>query len=169
MFNHSWLTRFLALSMIGGSAVALCFLALTIPQKINDGAYDAVAVFVTFTLLFLWSLYVGYRFIRGNVRAYRWVLGLFVTQIPIIAWGPVEMRWSTGFEIPVILNGVQEKLLYLTYHANIGFESSFVFGGQVEETAIGINVFALIASILLFRARKRAFSVCGEHTEVSPQ
>ncbi|NTE86667.1 hypothetical protein [Agrobacterium rubi] len=169
MFNHSWLTRFLALSMIGGSAVALCFLALTVHQKINEGAYDAVAVFVTIALLFLWSLYVGYRFIKGDAWAYRWVLGLFVTQIPIVAWGPVEMRWSTGFEIPVILNGVQEKLLYLTYHANIGFESGFVFGGSVEETALGINVFAFIASIVLFRARKRVLSTNGEHIEASAQ
>ena len=128
-----------------------------------------MAVFVAFALLFVWSLYVSYCFIRGSAWAYRWVMGLFLTQIPIVAWGPVEMRWSTGFEIPVILNGVQEKLFYLTCHANIGFEAGFVFGGSVEETALGINVFALIASIVLFRARKRVLSTDGEHIEASAQ
>ena len=167
MFKHNWLTRFLSLAMIVGALFALYFFGMNIPQKIEEGDHVAAAIFLAMAALFLVSLFFGFQFLRGNVLAFRWVTWLFVSQIPIIAWGPVEMRWFTGFEIPVILNGIQEGLLYLTYHANIGFEASFVFGGAVEETALGINLSALIASILLFRARGQAQATRGGELEVA--
>jgi hypothetical protein len=95
-------------------------------------------------LLLGFCLYTGYRFLLGSANAYRWALYLFISQIPIVSLGSLGLRWNSGFQIPFWYRGVLDEWL------------SFIFLDQtVDYFVIGFNLFALLASSALFRARKQ--------------
>ncbi|WP_416407028.1 hypothetical protein [Agrobacterium rosae] len=144
MFHHNWITRGLALCLLIGPLGPIYQLLTQVMAAISDGKPGSILILLPVFLLLGFCLYTGYRFLLGSAKAYRWALYVFISQIPILSLGRFGLRWNSGFEIPLAYRGLLDERL------------SFVFWDQtVDYFVIGFNLFALLASSALFRARKQ--------------
>ncbi len=167
MFRHSLLTRLLALCMALSAVVPIIVFFQQVLPQLRAGDSSMLIILVPMCLLFVFCIFAGVRFLLGHVSAYRWVFVLFLLQVPIVEAGNFGYRWYTGLEIALLYVGMEGKLAQLTYNVSMGATASFSFGDPVDSTAIGINLFSLIAAIILYRARNRAHPVNGQGAQAS--
>lgn len=101
--------------------------------------------------LFAWAAFTGIRLWQGTPYGRRWAPILFASQIPMFSLQGIRYQWFTGVELsPTVQLGTGSVPLGLS--VNLGANGQFFFGDEAAELFIGLNLFAVVALVLLLRA-----------------
>lgn len=97
----------------------------------------------------------------GTSYGRRWATIIFGSQVPLLALPGLTYQWFTGaFFGPVFLLG--EGNSQLTFSVTVGANGQFFVDGRGTAIVFGLNLFAVLAVILLVRANKASKSAGGK-------
>lgn len=152
MSKDTIIRRSFATILIVGGAFGLVIGGLAAAQVLGqDGMRAAAAGAVA--LAFAWAAFTGLRLWQGTPYGRKWAPILFASQIPVIALPGIQYYWYTGAYIGGSIR-FGDRLSGSHIGAVFGAGSEFFFGPDVTGFVIGINVFAIIALILLIHANE---------------
>jgi hypothetical protein len=143
---------FAAMLMLGGLAGVALFVYMFV-KFYAQGAATLLILSLLFAL-FVWAIYVGWRLWQGTPFGRRWGVVAFATQIPVIAVPGFQCQWFTGGQIAPIFS-MQNGSINFNLSLNAGANGTFYLGSGDVAIALGVNLFALAAVILLIRANRR--------------
>jgi MFS family permease len=163
MNQHNKTTRFFAAILITGGILGIFSAALLGAYFLNAQGWPILLLVAGGIALFAWAIFTGFRLWQGTPYGRRWGIILFASQIPIIALYPTpQYQWFTGIQFSPILQlgdsfikggieiGAGTYLFAIAqFCANITYPNT---GGTAS--IIGVNIFAIIAVLLLIRANK---------------
>lgn len=143
--------RILAFLLIAGGIVGAL---LTGVQVLNQlpllSGFTVVAIIV-----FIWSTLKGFDLWRGRPTGYKWAKILFGSQVPFVSIPYFEYEFLLGLGFRIIYGratyiGVDTDL-YIGFA--YGGTMNFLISPEIQSTALGINVIALIGFVYLIRNR----------------
>ncbi|MCL2714694.1 MAG: hypothetical protein FWD68_08985 [Alphaproteobacteria bacterium] len=166
MNQYNKTTRFFAAVLVIGGVVGVFNIAWVIysgfglryfrPEGPDKNGVELWLIF--FAGMYIWALVTGLLSWQGTPYGRRWVLNLFASQIPAPILPILKFQWFTGAQCTVFLgegtswNG--SDILNFVVSFGAGFAARFCCG-RLDEYGIGVNLFALLAVVLLVAARKR--------------
>lgn len=109
---------------------------------------------VGWVALFAWAAFAGVRLWQGAAYGLRWAPLLFACQVPVVALPWVKYQWFTGANIAVVID-VASPSTPLRMAFEVGANGQFFLRLGSGDIAIGANLFALAAVLLLLRAGRR--------------
>jgi len=148
------LRRFFAATLLVGG---VCGMALGVYMLVNflQQGLATIAFVCALIALFAWASWVGLRLWAGTPFGRRWAVVAFATQVPIITVPGVQLGWFTGITLaPMITSEAGE--LGMSINANLGANGTFYLGAGATQIAVGANLFALFAVIMLVKGNRRA-------------
>lgn len=150
MGQYNKTTRFYAAMLVIGGVLGIAIAAIMGIQLVNQ-SWPLIFPMAGLAALFAWTAFTGMRLWKGTPYGHKWATILFASQIPVLALPGFKYKWFTGAHFGPALqfgNGSSK----ITFGANVGANSQFFVGTGVSEFAIGVNLFAVIALILLVRS-----------------
>lgn len=138
-------TRFLSLCMILGAVVSLVIIGAMYAKILAQPL--SLVVFIPFVALFVVYIVKGISLWRGKPKAYKWAFWLFVIQIPILSIPGFSYHLYTGILIAYQYGQVANNVVL-----NLGGAFNFYISNAIQTTYYGINLFALIAAVYIWRA-----------------
>lgn len=161
MKQYNMTTRFFAaMLMLGGVVgfISTCIIGIPIIQQHSFLGLPMVGL----AALFVWSVFIGYRLWQGTPFGRKWATILFASQIPVLALPSIAFHWFTGLQLRLVMI---DRAGDVTANVTLGAGGAFYVGTGVTEFMIGINVFAVIALLLLRRANKALTHQAHNHQE----
>jgi hypothetical protein len=102
--------------------------------------------------LFAWVVFTGLRLWQGTPYGRKWATIVFASQIPVLSLPGFRYAWHTGAEFSTI-SGLGSGSFADSISAYIMSSGcDFYVGTGANPIAIGVNLFAVIALILLINA-----------------
>ncbi|QEM81155.1 hypothetical protein [Halomonas binhaiensis] len=150
MNHYNKTTRFFAAMLVIGGIIGIAIAAILGVQLIRQSWLLAFPM-GGLAALFAWAVFTGLRLWQGTPYGRKWAAILFASQIPELTLPGLKYQWYTGAHLSPTLqfgNGSAGA----DFSANIGASGEFFIGAGVPELVIGINLFAVLAVILLMRA-----------------
>jgi hypothetical protein len=148
--------RFFAAMLIGGGIVGTTVVLIMgirlIPQNLLS-----ILPMAALAALFAWSALTGVRLWQGTPYGRKWAPILYASQIPILSVPGLRYQWFTGAKFGPLLR-FSDGATDASITANIGANGQFYFGSAAPEIVLGINLFALVALVLLVRANRQVSS-----------
>lgn len=145
-------TRFLALMLISGGALGVAIVVVLGLQLASQSLILVVPMLV-FLGLFGWAAYTGFRLWQGADYGLKWSPIIFAMQIPILASPALTFNWFTGVQVgPVFQFG--ESSLGASFMLNLGANGEFYIGQNTAGWAVGVNLFAVVALLLLLLSNR---------------
>lgn len=144
--------RLFSLALVAGGITGVVMAAMwafRLAQQHSPGAL----FFGLFCFTYAWAILVGIRLWQGTAFGVRWATILFVSQIPVIALPNFRYEWFTGGYLGTTLR-FSGNTTGLDFGAELGANFQFFLAGITNEVVIGVNLFALVALILLLRANR---------------
>lgn len=175
MNQHNRITRFFAAVLAIGGIVGFANNAWMLYSGFGvvyfrpDGNGISEFLLICVAGLFVWAGVAGALAWQGTPYGRRWVLIFFASQIPFFNLPALKFWWSTGAAIgPFITLGADFRpTANLLFYWHLGAELFVrLFGRVTEQYFIGLNLFAVLAVILLVRAGRRFRQVRVEVEEV---
>lgn len=146
-------SRILAVILgLGGVFGALLALMLVFKSLTMGAGY--VIFSLVYTLLFLWCIHVGLLLWQGEARGWRRAIVLYAAQIPMLATAAIRYEWYTGVELGTYVQSASDKAR-LMFDLNAGANGYFGINFYHGVPHFGINLFALLAVILLVKKRRQ--------------
>jgi hypothetical protein len=150
VIQHNRTTRFFAAMLIGGGAIGMAIVAIIGFQLVQQ-SWLLIVPMAGLAAVFAWAAFTGVRLWQGTPYGRKWAPILFASQIPVLAIPGLKYQWFTGANFgPAIQFGSGST--EAGFSANIGANGDFLFGPGVTECVFGINLFAIIALVLLVRS-----------------
>ena len=150
MNQYNKITRFFAIVLVAGGIAGIVIFGIIGIRAIKQSWVPILLIGVLIAL-FLWSVFTGFRLWQGTPYGRKWAIILFASQIPILSRPGFEYRWYTGANFNLILRSVNNSV-NIDWGAAIGSGCGFSIGAGVDTIEIGVNLFAVIALILLMHA-----------------
>ncbi|MGP1667656.1 MAG: hypothetical protein ACTS5I_17505 [Rhodanobacter sp.] len=147
-FNKT--TRFFGAMLVGGGVVGVAMVMILSLKLFPQGLLLLVPL-AGLTALFAWAAFTGIRLWQGTPYGRRWAPVLFASQIPVFSLQGIRYQWFTGAELSSTVQ-LGTDGLPLGLSANMGANGQFFFGNEAVELFIGLNLFAVVALVLLLRA-----------------
>lgn len=144
--------RFFAVCLMVGGVIGVVISVLMILQLLQQNIL-LIAFFLFFVFLFAWVAFVGFRLWQGTVYGYKWAPIVFASQIPVISSTGFQYAWFTGIKFDLVMQFA--PVSKFNFLANLGANIELYFGGSnTDISAFGINVFALIAFLMLLGLKR---------------
>jgi len=151
--HHQWTTRIFALVLAIGGIIGI---AMVVEESWIGSGSSALARILA-GALFAFALFTGFRLWKGTPFGRKWAAIVFASQIPVLSLTDLNYDWFTGTQLIISISKGADAIRYLNFSlSGIGGGFEFRIGEDLTEYIIGVNLFALVASILLLRAY-RAF------------
>ena len=150
MGQYTRTTRFFAAMLIGGGIAGIAIAAIVGIKIIQQNGLLIIPM-AALAVLFAWAIYIGVRLWQGTPYGRKWAPILFASQIPVLSLPGFKFQWFTGAELGAALQfgGSSTRL---GFSANLGANGQFFFGTGVTESVVGVNLFAVVALVLLVRS-----------------
>jgi len=148
--HYNKTTRFFAAMLVIGGVLGIAIVAIIGGQLIKQHWLLAFPM-GGLAALFAWAAFTGSRLWQGTPYGRKWATILFASQIPVLALPGIKYQWFTGAHFGPLLqfgNGSTRA----EFGVNVGANGEFFIGTGVTEFAIGINLFAVFALLLLVRS-----------------
>ena len=139
--------KFLALLLMVGGAVGIAAALYVSPQLFRQHWLYGLLMAI-FVLAFAWTALAGFRLWRGERRGWKWATILFAMQIPVLTVPGMSYEFYTGLTLK-LMGGNADK----TLEFGLGSNLNFYLDTTITDLVYGINLFALLAAIILFRRR----------------
>ncbi|KQX98011.1 hypothetical protein ASD22_12520 [Rhodanobacter sp. Root480] len=147
-FNKT--TRFFSVMLVAGGGVGVA-MVMILGLKLLPQGWLLLVPLAGLAALFAWAAFTGIRLWQGTPYGRRWAPILFASQIPMFSLQGIRYQWFTGAELsPTVQLGTGSVPLGLS--VNLGANGQFFFGDEAAELFIGLNLFAVVALVLLLRA-----------------
>jgi hypothetical protein len=147
-----------ALALILGSLAGIGLSIVTLFASFIRGTgfsmIVSAAFSVAFIALFSWAMHVGMLLFTGKPKGWRWAIVLYASQIPIVITGWLHYEWFTALQMGVFFQPVAHNLR-LGFSVKIGADVLLQFMLRQAQSGVGINLFALMAVILLIGKRRQ--------------
>lgn len=143
-----WQRRGIGILTLGGGAIGVALGVQLILSNSSPVAWFFCAVFVA---VYSWGVWCGLRFLEGDDSSVRSVLKYWMLQVPSFGSPFLGYVMTSGFHATVSF-----QILPPCFSGNLLLGSSFKYSLMQAGTpwSIGVNVFALVISIWLFRIRR---------------
>ena len=152
MRHYNRTTRFFAAMLGGGGFVGMALVVFMCVKLIQQSVLVAMLI-AALGALFAWAGLTGVRLWQGTRYGRKWAVILFASQMPVLAIPGFKYQWFTGAPFgPVLSFGGSTTNVGATI--NLGANAEFFVGSGMAEWAIGLNLFAAIAVVLLMRANR---------------
>jgi len=150
MGQYTRTTRFFAVMLVGGGIAGIAIAAIVGITLIQQNGLFIIPM-AALAVLFAWATFIGMRLWQGMPYGRKWAPVLFASQIPVLALPGFKYQWFTGAELGVAMQfgGGSSRL---GFSANLGANGQFFLGTDVTEFAVGVNLFAVVALVLLVRS-----------------
>lgn len=154
MGQYTRTTRFFAVMLVGGGIAGIAIAAIVGITLIQQNGLFIIPM-AALAVLFAWATFIGVRLWQGMPYGRKWAPVLFASQIPVLALPGFKYQWFTGAELGVAMQfgGGSSRL---GFSANLGANGQFFLGTDVTEFAVGVNLFAVVALVLLVRSTSRS-------------
>ena len=157
-----WAIRFFAAFLIVGPLWIVFPFFKDLPVRLI--ARDTSQLkFLPLYLLYVFSIYVGFRLWRGGKTVYWLALIIYLFQIPYIAAGRLVVNWSTGVVVPFFVH-LYDGDIQFHIKFEIGSWASFFVVSPLSETIIGVNLLAILACVVIYRFMRARGDVAPEPT-----
>jgi hypothetical protein len=152
VFQPRKCTRFFAVMLIAGGIIGVATTAALGLQPVGQSFTRAVPM-LALMALFGWATYTGVSLWQGTAYGAKWAPIIFASQIPILIVPGATYQWFTGANFGPLLR-LAGGSTRIAFSLNLGASGRFFVGTSALEIAIGINLFALVALLLLVRSNK---------------
>lgn len=154
MKARTLVSRLLATALCLGGLVGIGFSVILLFAAFikGSGIREVLAVLLSlgFLALFAWTMHVGMLLFTDKPKGWRMATLLYATQIPVLGTSWIRYDWFTGINLDALLAHANATW-DLGLNGRMGAASHlYIFGGQ-SATYFGINLFALLACILLLK------------------
>jgi hypothetical protein len=144
--------RFFSAILTVGGICGFVLLELTFPKTIIQSIRLASSI-VILAALFGWAVFVGIRLWQGTPYGRKWAPILFAFQIPMLKLPGLTCNWFTGTNFGPVLQFASGDA-DIGFIAKIGAGGSLAIGNEANPISLGVNIFAIIALVLLLRSNK---------------
>jgi hypothetical protein len=144
-----WAIRFFAVFLIVGPLWLVFAFLKDLPVRVLARDSSQLKVLPLY-LLYVFSIYVGFRLWRGGKTAYWLALITYLSQIPYIAVDRLVMNWSTGVTVPFFMH-LNDGDIAFHIKFEIGSWATFFVVSPLSETIIGMNLLAILACVVIYR------------------
>ncbi|CZF79387.1 hypothetical protein GCE9029_01431 [Grimontia celer] len=162
---EKWLRRYLGATLVGGGMIAIVISGgyLFYPD-VDTVSY---ALLVAAMALFAWSFIAGILILEGGTsrNLYYQALALQLLQIPIIFISELSYQFATGFRLEFMLFP-EDSSFKFTF--NLGSISTLSINEEPLTPIWGVNVAALITSVLIWKCFINPKQASNSETQESP-
>jgi hypothetical protein len=145
--------RGLACLLLVGGALGIG-LSLYLATLVLRSGPIASLIALPLVLLFVWSMFTGFRLWRGHNSGRKWATILFAMQIPILTVPGFSYEYYTGLSVKVIGGHVDRPVAF-----SLGSNGNLqVFDPRVTDSAYGLNLFGLAATAYLVNRRRNSIA-----------
>jgi hypothetical protein len=152
VFQPRKTARFFAVMLIAGGIIGVATVAVLGLQPAAHSLLRAVPL-LALTAVFGWAAYTGVGLWQGAAYGVKWAPIIFASQIPILTVPGVTYQWFTGANFGPLLR-LAGGSTRMVFSMNFGASGRFLVGTSAFEIVIGINLFAVVALLLLVRSNK---------------
>lgn len=153
MNHYNNTTRFFAALLSVGGLLGVA-IGVTVGFQVVSRNLLGIVPMGLLVALFAWATFTGFRLWQGTPYGRRWAPILFASQIPVLALPGMSYEWFTGLQFAPILRFGAEPA-YLHFAINVGGGGNIYLGTGVVESGLGVNLFALVALLMLRRSLNR--------------
>lgn len=154
MKARTLVSRLLATALCLGGLVGIGFSVILLFAAFIKGSGIREVLAVLFSLgflaLFAWAMHVGMLLFTDKPKGWRMATLLYATQIPVLGTSWIRYDWFTGTSLDALLTHTNATL-DMRVDAHVGAASHLFFFGGHHPNYFGINLFALLACILLLK------------------
>jgi hypothetical protein len=147
-------TRFFSAMLMVGGVFGL-FATLAAGAQLAKQHWLFALPMLALAALFAWAAFAGLRLWQGTPYGRKWATILFASQVPILALPGFRYQWFTGAQFGPYLRWGDGSVT-ANFGANFGANGDFFMGSALVGSSVGVNLFAVIAFVMLLRANIHA-------------